>query len=89
MEEKEEFTHVIDLEKFSTPDEISKSYRSDVRRQIEKSIQFGLRHRLAENAEDINGYFAAYMDSVNRWKDMTTSYYKLELFPKPFCDAFS
>jgi len=71
-------THVVDL----SPgfDSVFKHFRRATRQQCRQADEYGLEVSLAQDTSEVDQYYDAYLDSLNRWGEAATSFYPRELF---------
>lgn len=59
---------------------IYKDWTKGHKSAAKKAIREGVTIRIAESVEDWDEYYAVYLDSIKRWGDSATSFYKKNLF---------
>lgn len=80
VELDDDFTQLIQLNKFDSFEDVFYSFQSDVRQNTRRAKDEGLNTRVAEGTDDWENYYGAYQASLERWGDSATNNYDWPLF---------
>jgi hypothetical protein len=78
------FTHVFDLDGFSTEEELLQIYQRYIRNSVKKASSSGISVGKAKAWEDYAAYFHIYEKSLARWSKNATGRYGIDLFKNIF-----
>jgi hypothetical protein len=83
-ERRPNFTHRIDLSRFSGEEDLFKSYSHGPRQLIRKAVDLGYTFAEARNLDDVRAYYQLYRKVLTAWGDEATNDYGFDLFKNIF-----